>query len=164
MKKTTKSKLYFILQLIFYMIVPCVLIWVQYGQTEVAWYKISVTGIVLLLIVFLIFKKLFLNPLIKKVNDQLSQIEIDQLSVTDQTAIQSLKKRFRRLAVIQLIFNAVIPVAVLALGLLTINVVEAGLIKLHNVLMLCTVSIAIGLICKIGEIYALKCEHEVSNE
>ena len=53
------------------------------------------------------------------------------------------------------------PILVLILFLLTIKVVEAGAIKMYNVLLLCTISIGIGVVFRALEIYAVKCEHEV---
>ena len=161
MKKTFKSTMYLIFQILFFLVAPCVLIWMQYGDVSVKWYKVSMSGIVLLFIIFMIFKRIFLKPYLLKINSQVGQIEINQVSETNNIAIVSLKKRFRRLSVIQLMFNAIMPILVLILFLLTIKVVEAGAIKMYNVLLLCTISIGIGVVFRALEIYAVKCEHEV---
>lgn len=163
MKKTLKSSIFFLFQIVFFLIVPCVLIWIQYGQTDVLWYRLSITGIVLLFIVFLVFKKVVLKPFLAKINAQVAQIEVMQSAEVNPVAIESLKNKFRRLSVFQLIFNAIMPVLVLVLFLMTIKVVEAGAIKMYNVLLLCIISIGIGIVFRILEIYALKCEHEVQN-
>ncbi len=164
MKKTKLYYIFFLFQIVFFLIVPIILVWYQYGKTEVAWYKISITGIMLLLLIFVLFKKLFLEKKIKKTDQQLAQIEIDQLSVTEEIAILNIKKRYRYLALLQLIFSAFIPILILGLSLVTINVVETGAIKMFGVLRFCTISIGIGVACRIIEIFTLKCKNEVDNE
>ena len=160
MKKTIKSRLFFVGELLFFLVLPCVLIWLQYGRVDVAWYKISVTGIVLLLLIFLLAKRLFLTPLINKINQQAAQVEMQQLSVTEPAAIESNKRKFRTLSMWQLFFNSIVPLAVFALALATLKAVEAGAIKMFGVMIICAVSMLLGVLCRIGEIYALRCEHE----
>ena len=60
MKRNGKSWTFFALQLLFMLVVPCVFIWLQYGELTVK-YKISVTAIILVLLVFVTFKKIFIN-------------------------------------------------------------------------------------------------------
>lgn len=164
MKKTKWSWIYFILELVFFLALPCFFVWLQYGKTEVEWYKVSMTGIVILLLIFMIFKKIFITPIIVKINAQIAQIEIVQLAALEPSIILGYKKKYRSLSIKQLIFNTFVPALILSLTLMTIKVVEAGAIKMYNVLLICAISIVVGLICKIGEIYSLKCEHEVDNE
>jgi len=160
MKNTAKSWLFIGLQFLFFLIIPCVFIWLQSGGLAKG-YKFSVSAIIALIIVFVLFKKIMLNSWLKKIDVKVTQIEVNQLSVTDQIAIQSLKKKWRTYSMIQLIINAVIPLACLALFILTIKTVEQGLIKLYGCLMFSAVSMAIGVIFKACEIYSVKTEHEV---
>lgn len=160
MKKTAKSRLCFIGELLFFIVAPIVLIWVQYGDVHVAWYKMSMTGIGMILFILLIAKKIFLSPLIQKVALQVAQIETQQLSVIDPIAITSNKKRFRKLSMWQLFFNSLLPILIFGGLIITIKVVEAGAIKMFGVLVLCAISLFLGIICRIGEIYSLRCEHE----
>lgn len=160
MKKTVKSRLFFIGELLFFLVVPCVLIWVQYGKVEVTWYKLSITGIALILLIFSVAKKLFLNPIIQKTTAQVTQIEAQQLSVTDPLAIASNKKKFRSLSMWQLFFNMIVPILVFAAMFITLKVVEAGAIKMFGVLVFCAISMGLGILCRIGEIYNVRCEHE----
>lgn len=165
MKWTKKTWAFFGLQLICFLVIPCILIWLQYGDAELgAKYKISVTGIIVLAFVFMLVKKIMLNPFLKKIDGQISQIEINQLSVVDHAAIYSLKKKYRALSVMQLVFNAIIPILMLVLFIMTLKVVEAGIIKLFGVLVFCAISIGLGVIFKVFEVYSLKCEHEATHE
>lgn len=159
MKKTKTSRLFFVLQLVFMLIVPCVIIWLQYGDAGQK-YKISLSAVILLIFVFMVFKRLIFSPYLKKAGNQLSQIEIDQLQATEQRAINSLKKRYRKLSIVELLFNMIVPVLVFVLFLMTINAVQAQIIKLYGALVFCGISIGVGVLCRVGEIYALRCEHE----
>lgn len=141
------------------LVVPCVFIWVQYGELTTK-YKVSVTAIFLTMLVFLIFKKIFLNKWLKTFDQKIINIETNALSLTDKTAIESNKRAWRNYSVLQLVFSSVIPLLLLALAVITIKVVEQGLIKLYGCLMFCTASIFLGVIFRIAEIYCMKLCHE----
>ena len=160
MKHTKSSFIFFILQIVCFLIVPVIFIWLQTGGLAKG-YKFSVTAIISLVIVFLMFKKLMLNAWLKKIDSKVTQIEVNQLSATDASVIESLKKKYRLYSMIQLIINVIVPIACLVLFILTIKVVEAGLIKLYGCLSFSAVSMAIGVIFKVAEIYTVRCEHEV---
>lgn len=160
MKHTKSSTAFFIGQLLCFLIIPAVLVWLQSGGLAKS-YKFSISGIIALVIVFVMFKKLMLDAWLKKIDSKVTQIEVNQLSITDLTAIASLKRKWRIYSMIQLFINAIIPLACLVLFLMTIKVVEAGLIKLYGCLLGTVISMFIGVIFKIAEIYSVKTEHEV---
>lgn len=159
MKHTKKSVVFFTMQIICFLIIPAVFIWLQSGGLAVK-YKLSMTAVISLIVVFLMFKKIMLNSWLKKIDGKVAQIEVTQLATVDESAISSLKRKWRTLSVIQLIINAVIPLAILALFLMTIKVVEAGLIRLYGCLLISSFSMALGVVFKIAEIYSVRCEHE----
>lgn len=84
MKRTKKSWQFFLLQLLFMFIVPCVMIWVQYGDLTKK-YKLSVTAIILILFIFVIFKKIFINKWLKSIDIKIINIEANALSITEKT-------------------------------------------------------------------------------
>ena len=159
MKRTGKSWTFFVLQMLFMLVAPCVFIWVQYGELTTK-YKISVTAIMLVLLVFITFKKIFINNWLKKLDAKIIGIETNALSVTNQEAIKTMKKTWRACSVLQTLVSAIIPLLIFVLAVITIKVVEAGLIKLFGCLMFCLISIVIGLIFRIAEIYSMKSAHE----
>ncbi len=159
MKRTTKSWVFFALQLVFMLVAPCVMIWVQYGDLSQR-YKISVTAILLILMIFLIFKKIVLNKYLKSLDGKILNIETNSLSITDKTAIESNKKAWRTYSVVQVLFNTIVPLLLLVLAVITIKTVEQGLIKLYGCLMFCAISIAIGVVFRIAEIYSMRLPHE----
>lgn len=161
MKWSKKTYAFFAMQLICFVVVPCVLIWLQYGGAELSEkYKWSITGLMLFVLVFLVAKRIMVTPWLKKIDVQIAQIEIAQLNTTDAAAIASTKKRYRRLALAQLIFNAILPIAALVIGIMTIKAVQDGLVKLYGVMVFSAISMGVGLLFKVGEIYSVKCEHE----
>ena len=159
MKRTTKTWIFFVLQAIFMLIAPCVFVWVQYGDLTQG-YKVSVTAILLTILIFWAFKKIFLNKWVKTFEQKIINIETNALTITDQSAIESNKKAWRFYSVTQLFFSAIIPILLFALAIITIKTVEQGLIKLYGCLMFCLISIAIGVVFRIAEIYSMKLTHE----
>lgn len=159
MKRTKASWIYFVLQIVFMVIVPCIFIWVQYGDLTKK-YKISVTAILLLILIFLVFKKIVLDKWIKTFDIKISNIETNALSITDKQSIEANKKTWRALSIVQLFFNSIIPILLFVLAIITINVVEQGLIKLYGCLMFCLFSITLGVVFKFGEILSMKLYHE----
>jgi thiamine transporter ThiT len=159
MKKTGKSWLFLILEVLFMLVVPCILVWIQYGDLTQR-YKVSVTAIMLLILIFWVFKRIFLNRWIKTFDQKIINIETNALSLTDQTAIQSNKKAWRTYSLLQLLINSIIPLLVMVLAVITIKTVEEGLIKLFGCLMFCLISVFIGVLFRVCEIYSIKLTHE----
>jgi hypothetical protein len=159
MKRTKKAWAFFALQMIFFLIAPCVMVWMQYGDLTEK-YKISVTAIMLSILIFWVFKKIVLNKWLKTLETKLANIETNALSITDTTAIESNKKAWRNYSICQLLFSSIIPLLLFILAVLTIKTVEQGLIKLYGCLMFCLISVAIGVLFRIAEIFATKLTHE----
>lgn len=159
MKRTSRSWLLFALQLVFMLVAPCIMIWVQYGDLTMK-YKVSVTAIMLILLIFVIFKKILLNKWLKAIDQKVTNIETNALSITDAESIKTNKKAWRNYAIIQLFSSAVIPILLFTIALLTIKAVEQGLIKLFGCLVFCLISVCVGVIFKVGEIYSMKLPHE----
>lgn len=159
MKRTIKAWIFFVLQLIFMLVIPCIMVWLQYGELTEK-YKISVTAILLSILIFLTFKKIILNKWLKTLEMKLANIETNALTITDSVAIESNKKAWRKYSVFQLFFSAIIPLLLFVLAVLTIKTVEQGLIKLYGCLMFCLMSISVGVLCRVLEIFTTKLTHE----
>ena len=155
MKKTTQSWVYFVLQIVFMLVLPCVMVWMQYGDLSQK-YKVSVTAILLLMLIFFVFKKIMLNKWLKSFDMKIIAIESNSLSLTDETAIETNKKAWRMYSILQLFFNSIIPILLMFLAVITIKTVEEGLIKLYGCLMFCLISIFIGVVFRVAEIYSEK--------
>ncbi len=159
MKKTISSTIFFVLNIVFMLIVPIIFIWLQYGDIQ-GTYKISVTAILIILAVFLFFKKLIINKWIETLNLRVVTIESNSLSITDEKSIKANKNVWRLCKTISLLIDCIVPIGIAVISVLTIKVVEEGLIKLYGCLMFCLISIALGVVCKILEIFTTKLKHE----
>lgn len=162
MKRTGKTWLFFVLQIVFMLVVPCVFIWVQYGSVEqgTAKYKLQVTAIVLMLLVFLVFKKVFISKWLKTIDGKIINIETNALTITDGQAIEANKKAWRFYSMAQLLSSAIVPILCFILAIITIKAVEKDLIELYGCLMFCLLSIAVGIVFRVAEIYSMKLTHE----
>ena len=141
------------------LVAPCIFVWLQYGELTTK-YKVSVTAIMLLVIVFWAFKRIFLNKWLKTFDQKIINIETTALTITEPNAILSNKKAWRLYSLFQLLCNSVVPVLLFALAIITIKTVEEGLIKLYGCFMFCLISIVIGMIFRVAEIYSMKLTHE----
>ena len=159
MRRTTKAWAFFVLQIVFMLIIPCVLVWVQYGDLANG-YKVSVTAIILTILVFWVFKKILLNKWVKTLDTKIISIEANALSITQESAIETNKKAWRFCSMMQLLISSIIPLLVMILAVLTIQTVEKGLIRLYGCLIFCLISIFLGVIFRICEIYAMRLTHE----
>lgn len=159
MKRTSKTWLYFTLEIIFMLVGPCIFVWLQSGSLT-SGYKVSTTAIIVTILIFVVFKKVFLDKWIKSFDTKIINIETNALSITDKISIEKSKKAWRNYSVLQLSFNCVIPLLLFILAIITIKVVEKGLIELFGCLVFCLVSIIIGMIFKLAEIYSIKFPHE----
>ena len=159
MKKTKKSWLFFSLQLVFMLLAPILLIWLQYGDLEGV-YKVSMTGILCTILIFWVVKKIMLDKFVKGLSQKIVNIETNSLSITEKTAIETNKKAWRTYTLLQLLINSIIPLLLLVFALVTIKTLEQGLIKLFGCMMFCTISVGIGVIFKVAEIYSVKLTHE----
>ena len=163
MKRTKKSVLFFILQIVFSLVIPCLLVWLQYGDLSKR-FKMGVTVITLLMIVFLIFKKAVLNKWLKTIDTKITNIEANALFITEKDAIETNKNTWRLYSIVQSIFNYIIPIFIFLLGILTIKKVEDGIIKLYGVMILSAASFIVGMIFRWAEIYSMRLPHEKENE
>lgn len=159
MKRSKISWLFFLLQIIFMLVAPCVMVWTQYGGFAQR-YKVSITAVIILILIFLTFKKIFLNKWLKTFEIKIVNIETNALSITDSISIQNNKKAWRFYSLMQLFFNSIIPFLVMIIGALTVKTLEQGLIKLYGCLMFCLMSIGLGVIFRVAEIYSVKLKNE----
>ncbi len=161
MKKSANSLVYGLTEALFMFIMPCVLLWLEYGDSMVTVrYKISTTAVLFLILFFFLSKRFWLDESVKKMQQKITDLETLGLTTTDQAAIASMKQRYRQYCLIDLAIKSVVPLLVLVLAILAIKALQDQTIKLFGVFMYSTVSFGIGICIKIREIYARKFEHE----
>lgn len=161
MKRTKLSWLYLALQIVFMLVVPCALLWAQWTKYDDLFkYKISVTFIIAVILIFWVFKRIFLDKLLKNLDIKIANIETNALTITEDVAIKTNKTTWRTYSIIQLVISLVIPGLVGILGILTIKVLQDGLIKLYGCAMFCAISIFVGVVFRVCEIWSIKLKHE----
>lgn len=159
MKKTLASWLFFVLSILFMLVIPCVFVWLQYGDLENT-YKVSVTAIILIIAIYLTFKKIILNKWLKTLDAKIINIETNALSIVDEESIKANKTVWRLCSVAKILLDSIVPICIAILSVLTIKVVEQGLIKLYGCLIFCLISIGLGIVFRIVEIMTTKLQHE----
>ncbi|MEG1805597.1 MAG: hypothetical protein RR327_04290, partial [Clostridia bacterium] len=144
-------------------VAPIVLIWTQYAENTVvsSKFKMTVTGLIMVAFIFMIFKKIWLNEKIKALSTKQVIMETQSLVVTDPKAIAKLKFSYIANGVISLGINLILPLCVFMLSILTCKALEMQVIKLYGVLCLCAVSYAFGYVCKLLEILTVTLPHEI---
>ena len=136
MKWTKKKVAYNVLQLVFYGVVPLVLIFVLYGNMghtkDAIGFKIAAPGLVLIVLVFLCFKKVFINKKLSDAHSQLNQLKADLKVKTDSAEVTNIENAIKNLGTAEVLLNAVVPVLLFLLLILCCKVMEAQIVKLSG--------------------------------
>lgn len=136
MKLTKKKILYNVLQLVFYGVVPLLLVFLLYGNLghtkEAIGFKIAAPGLLVLVLLFLGFKKLYINKKLTDAHSQLNQLRADLKVKVDEREVSNIETAIKNLGTLEVILNAVAPVLLFALLILCCKVMEAQLVKLSG--------------------------------
>lgn len=164
MRWTKKKVLYNVLQLVFYGVVPLVLIILTYGNlgytTEAMGFKIAAPGIILLILAFVCFKKLFINKKLADAHSQLNQLKADLKVKVDAAEVVNIESAIKNLGTVEVILNAVVPVLMLLLLILCCKVMEAQLVKLSGTCGFILVSYLLGTILAVLDAREVKSKHK----
>ena len=139
---------FFILHLFFAAVVPMVLVIVQYStigdtRAEVG-FRISITGILLLLLVFWIIKKIFINRKLQDLNTQANVMTADLKTEQDATRAKALEKEIKNARTIETIINHIMPLLFIVAVIIAFRALEAQLIRLSATLSLIAISFVVG--------------------
>lgn len=136
MRWTKKKIVYNVMQLVFYGVVPLVLVFLLYGNLgdskEAAGFKIAAPGILLLVLAFLCLKRLYLNRKLADAHSRLNQWKADLSVKTDATEITHLENAVKSLGMAEVLLNAVVPVLLFGLLILCCKVMEKQLVELSG--------------------------------
>lgn len=155
MKKDAKYYALWILQIIFYLLVPLGLIFYSYSSLEPTMestkFAISFSGVLLCLVTFLIFKRTVLKKVLAEYNGELSQLKADMRIETDASKIANLEHEIRKMSCITDCARA-IPVALGGvLALVACDALQEGIIKFSGVLGFVLLSCLVGFACTIAQ-------------
>lgn len=136
MRCTKKKIVYNVLQLVFYGVVPLILIFMLYGNMghtrQAVGFKIAAPGIIIIMLVFLCFKKLFINKKLSDAHSQLNQLKADLKVKTDSAEVTNIENAIKNLGTVEVILNAIVPILLFALLILCCKVMESQLVKLSG--------------------------------
>ena len=166
MKWTKKKIVYNVLMLVFYGVIPLVLIFMQYSNlghsTDETVFKIAAPGILLLILVYLCFKKLFINKKLTDAHAQLNQLKADLRVKTDSGEVANIEKAIKNLGTLDVALNAVVPILLFVLTIVCCKVMEQGLVKLSGTCGFILLSYAVGLIFAVLDAREVKSKNVVA--
>ena len=137
-----------ILEFIFIAVIPIGLVIYQYGYEEPTTpaFKVSITGIILLALVFYGIKKIFLDRRLKdweaQYNNYVSAYKIE----TDAEKKQPAKEEIQKYRTCMVFLRAFIPMLIFIMIQVLAKAVEKQMITLSSLSGLVTVSFAVGIV------------------
>lgn len=150
---TEKKIIYIGLEALFLIIAPLVLILIEYGNmgntAEEVGFKLSLLGIVLVLLVFVLVKKIFINKWLNKLTGLVIRYEGDVAVKVNGAERDNAVKQLKRTRTLEAVFNAVTPILVLALALVMCKGLEGSVVKLSGVVGFILISFVLGTIFSI---------------
>ena len=165
MKITKKRVVFFLLHLLFSAVAPIVLVVIQYGSIgntpASVGFKISITGILILMFMFWVVKKLFIDRKLESLNAQGNVMLADLKTKSDVEEIKALEKELRFIKTIEAVLNSIIPLLFILVGIIAFKALEAQLVKLSATLGFIAISYCLGVIFNVlysREIHAKRSE------
>lgn len=162
MKKTKGQVLCIISQFICMFLVPVLCLWLEYGNNAfvAVKYKVSITGVIFVVLFFMLSKRFWLDDMLKTMQLKIANIETDALGMTNQDAIATTKKVYKRYKYIDLVFKLFVPLVLLVGLTIIIKALEEQALKMYNVFLWSTISFAAGFVFKVLEIKWTRFIHE----
>lgn len=162
MKITKKRVAFFILHCLFSAVIPIALVIARYStisNTNAAvGFKISITGVLLLIFAFWVIKKLFIDKRLNNLKEQSNIMLADLKTKQDPAELAAIEKALKSIKTIETMFNSIIPLLFLLAAIVAFKALEAQLIKLSATLGYIAVSYSIGLIFNI--LYSREIHHK----
>ena len=153
MKLTKKRIIFFILHLLFSAVIPIALVIVRYSTIQntgaAVGFKISITGILLLIFVFWVVKKLFIDRKLADLKAQSNVMFADLKTKQDPAELAALEKELKNIRTIEVIFGSLIPLLFRVAAIIAFPALEAQLVTLSATLGYIAISFFIGLVFNI---------------
>lgn len=171
MKVTKKRVVFFILHLAFSALIPIALVIVRYSNigdtSEAVGFKISITGILLLIFIFWIIKKLFIDRKLADLKAQSNVMLADLKTKQDPDELAAIEKELKSIKTIEAVFGSIIPLLFIIAAIIAFKALEAQIVTLSSTLGLIAVSYAIGMVFNVlysREIHAKNKAEEAQEE
>lgn len=150
MKMTKKRLAFFLLHLLFSAVVPIVLVIVRYStitNTKAAiGFKISITGILLLIFIFWVIKKLFIDRKLTDLKAQGNIMLANLKTKQDPAELAAIEKELKKIKTAEALFGSIIPLLFIVAAVIAFKALEAQLVTLSATLGYIGISYGVGLI------------------
>lgn len=164
MKWTKKKIAYNVLQLVFYGVAPLALVFLLYGNLgdtgQAVGFKIAAPGLLILVLLFLCFKKLFINKKLADAHGQLNQLKASLKVKTDAAEVTNIENAVKNLGTVEILLNAVVPLLLFLLLILCCKVMEAQLVKLSGTCGFILLSYIAGTVFAVLDAREVKSKHK----
>ena len=147
-KKSPLRFVYFAIEMLFIGVIPALLVILNYASwsEEATGFKIGFTGILLLVVIFLILKKLVFKQRLEKMKAALAQHEADLDVENDPEKIENLVSEVRKGRLIETVINY-IPVFLIMIAIyLMAQALEKASVVLSGTIGFCFASVLVGFI------------------
>lgn len=150
MKITKKRIVFFLLHVLFAAVVPLVLIIARYGNigdTKAAvGFKLSITGVLLVLLVFWIVKRLFIDRKLADLKAQSNVMLADLKTKQNESEISALEREIRYIRTVEAVLNAIVPLLFIVAAIIAFKALEAQLVRLSATLGWIAISFCLGVV------------------
>ena len=122
-----------IMQALFCAVAPIVFIFIQYGDTSGGLqYKLPLGALLLSVVIVIIAKNTLLRPRLVKLAAEIAQHEADLKIESDSGRINNLISELKRERTLETVFNALVPILLLAALLIACKALENAVLQLSG--------------------------------
>ncbi len=168
MKKTPQKIIFGIMSAVFYLAVPIIIILVEYlSSAEVGnKYSISFMGLLAILIVFWVFKRVFINKRLANYLVTLAALKGTLEVETDKDKIANAENAIKRMQTVETTINSVLPILACGVVLYGCHIMEQGIAKFSGAVGFCLISFIVGFVFIVLESRQVVSRHlkKVKNE
>ena len=136
MKWTFKRFIFVVLELIFTAVVPLVIVYLGYGGwgAKAKRFKIYFRVVVAAVVVFLIVKRVFINPWLDKQRIKAGSLEAQIETENDAGKILNIEEALRRARITETVLNWVLPLAFLVVAFLACRALEKSIVTFTGII------------------------------
>ena len=166
MKWTFKRFIFVVLELIFTAVVPLVIVYLGYGGwgAKAKRFKIYFRVVVAAVVVFLIVKRVFINPWLFKQRIKAGSLEAQIETENDAGKILNIEEALRRARITETVLNWVLPLAFLVVAFLACRALEKSIVTFTGIIGFIGLSESIGFVFAILESMCVKSRHRPKKE
>ena len=149
---------WFVLEVLFIGAIPAALIIANYASwgADANGFKVGITGILLLLVVAFVLKKLVFNKRLEAMRAKLNQHEADLEVETDEEKIENLVSAVRKGRTVETVLNFIVPFLVLVAIYLMAKALEEAAVMLSGTLGFVIASVLVGFMLQLIEALTMR--------